>query len=206
MMDKDYANFVTGGLSTPSKMPGYSFSIPAEFCNVGSKLREIKGSVCSSCYACKGFYGFSNVQSALANRMLNLYHPDWVEAMAFLINSKKSRHFRWFDSGDIQDMQNLLNIIEVCKLTPDIQHWLPTRETGLISKYLAENTKPSNLVIRNSAMMVGQKPKRFRYIKNSSTVGSGKGWKCPASTQDNKCGDCRACWNPKIKNIDYVKH
>jgi len=30
----------TGGLSAPGKMPGAAWSIPAEFCKVGSILRE----------------------------------------------------------------------------------------------------------------------------------------------------------------------
>ena len=30
-------------------------------------------------------------------------HELWVGAMALLINSKKSKVFRWHDSGDVQD-------------------------------------------------------------------------------------------------------
>ena len=31
----------SGGLSTPSKMPGYAISLPASRCNVGSALRKV---------------------------------------------------------------------------------------------------------------------------------------------------------------------
>jgi len=31
-----------GGLSNPSKMPGFGYSLPAEKCGAGSKLREGK--------------------------------------------------------------------------------------------------------------------------------------------------------------------
>ena len=34
-----------GGLGKPSKMPTFSYNLPAEECNVGSKLRLVKGSV-----------------------------------------------------------------------------------------------------------------------------------------------------------------
>ena len=34
---------LVGGLSKPSKMPGWSIGIPAKECKTGSKLRLIKG-------------------------------------------------------------------------------------------------------------------------------------------------------------------
>ena len=39
--------------------------------------------------------------------------------MATIINSKKSKFFRWHDSGDVQDEEHLLKIFAVCKLTPE---------------------------------------------------------------------------------------
>ena len=41
---------------------------------------------------------------------------------------RKVKYFRWHDSGDVQDLDHLRRIYEVCKLTPDVQHWMPTRE------------------------------------------------------------------------------
>jgi hypothetical protein len=29
---------------------------------------------------------------------------------------------------------------------------------------------------------------------------------CPAPSQGGKCGDCRACWDPKVKVVSYGKH
>jgi hypothetical protein len=40
----------------------------------------------------------------------------------------------------------------------------------------------------------------------SSTVVSGSGRTCPAPDQDNECKDCRACWDPSVKNVAYGKH
>src|SRR2546427_672055 len=42
---------INGGLSKPSKMPEYGYSIPANRCQVGGRLQEIRGSVCHRCYA-----------------------------------------------------------------------------------------------------------------------------------------------------------
>ena len=29
---------------------------------------------------------------------------------------------------------------------------------------------------------------------------------CPASKQKGKCGNCNACYNPKIETIAYLEH
>ena len=50
------AKKITGGLTYTTKMPGPSYNTPASRCQVGSALRKIPGSVCSSCYALKGNY------------------------------------------------------------------------------------------------------------------------------------------------------
>ena len=41
---------LVGGLSKPSKMPGWSIGIPAKECKTGAKLRLIPNSVCEGCY------------------------------------------------------------------------------------------------------------------------------------------------------------
>ena len=62
---------------------------------------------------------------------------------------------------------------------------------------------PDNLVIRFSAPMVDQDaPSSW---PNTSTVVTA-GATCPAPTQDNECKDCRACWNPEVKNVAYGQH
>jgi len=191
---------LVGGLSKPSKMPGWSIGIPAKECNTGSKLVNVKGSVCEGCYALKGCYVFAVVQKAQYKRLEAIQHPDWVQAMATLINSKKPDVFRWHDSGDVQDVQHLEKIFEVCRLTPNKRHWMPTREAW-IKDHMA--SCPDNLVIRFSSPMVDQGP--VKSWANTSTV-STKSRTCPAPDNNNECGSCRACWDPLVKNIEYGKH
>ena len=119
---------LVGGLSKPSKMPGWSIGLPAKECNTGSKLVNIKGSVCEGCYALKGCYVFKVVQEAQYKRLAAIASPLWVEAMTTLINSKRPNIFRWHDSGDVQDVDHLNKIFEVCRNTPTKKHWMPTRE------------------------------------------------------------------------------
>jgi hypothetical protein len=61
--------------------------------------------------------------------------------------------FRWHDSGDVQDEAHLMKIFEVCELSPEKRHWLPTREAWT-NKYLDQ--APGNLTIRFSMPMVDQ--------------------------------------------------
>ena len=200
MQTKEALKIIGGSLSKPSKMPGWSIGLPAKECKTGGKLQAVPGSVCFDCYAMKGCYVFKVVQDAQYRRLAAIKHPLWVGAMAHLINSKKANVFRWHDSGDVQDEEHLIKIFAVCKLTPKIKHWLPTREAW-IKAFLPEC--PENLVIRFSAPMVDQEaPASW---PNSSEVVTA-GATCPAAQQDNECRDCRACWDSNIKTIKYGKH
>ena len=191
---------LVGGLSKPSKMPGWSIGLPAKECKTGSKLRDVIGSTCYDCYALKGCYVFKVVQDAQYRRLEAIKSPLWVAAMALLINSKKSKYFRWHDSGDVQDEEHLLKIFAVCKLTPDIKHWMPTREAW-VKHFLPEC--PDNLIIRFSMPMIDQ-PAAGSWPNTSTVVTSGA--TCPSSQQGNQCLDCRNCWNKEIKNISYGQH
>ncbi len=200
-----------GGLSTPSKMPWYGWSTPAKACVTGSKLRQSKGTVCSKCYALKGNYMFPNVQRALQRRLVALDHPQFVEAFALVLNTLYERQrmhprenrFRWHDSGDLRNLDHLISINEIAKLTPQLKHWLPTREFGICKKF--KGVVAPNLVIRMSFPLVGGKLSNPDYIQ--STVGRDDDpelYQCPASKQGNKCLDCKACWTNE--NVNYHLH
>jgi hypothetical protein len=134
-------------------MPGWAYGIPAAECKTGKKLQDVPGSTCEGCYATKGCYVFPVVQAAQYRRLEAIKSPLWVGAMALLINSKKSKWFRWHDSGDIQDVDHLLKIFAVCKLTPETRHWLPTREAW--TKDFLDQV-PGNLTLRFSMPMIDQ--------------------------------------------------
>ena len=198
-MNKKEAKAITGGLSAPSKMPGPAYNLPAQACITGSKLVKVQGSVCHGCYALKGRYRFPNVQAALNRRLKSLGHPEWIPAMVVLIDN--TPWFRWHDSGDLQGVQHLKNIFEVCKLTPETSHWLPTRE----AKFLPLNTDsiPKNLIIRLSGHKI-DKPAPGFWPWTSTVVTVEKS--CPAAEQGNKCLNCRACWDRGAANIAYGLH
>ena len=200
MMLKKEAKKITGGLSEPSKMPGYAHNLPAWKCITGVKLQAVKGSGCAGCYAMKGRYRFRNVREALDRRLQALEHPLWVDAMVTLI--KGQDWFRWHDSGDIQSLKHLENIFKVCKLTPETKHWMPTREVKFL-KDIDPATVPPNLIIRISSHMIDQGPVKH-WPWTSRVVTSGR--TCPAPEQGNACQDCRACWDRSTANVAYGKH
>jgi hypothetical protein len=192
------AKQITGSLTRTSKMPGLSYSLPAWECKTGSKLRKVKGSVCSACYALKGNYTrYKAIKAAQYDRLEKIKNSLWVAAM--VVQVKRQKYFRWHDAGDVQDLDHLNKIYSVCKLTPEVKHWMPTREAW-IKNHLA--SKPDNLVIRFSPPMIGQRNDSW---PNSSMVVE-TGATCPAPKQNNSCGDCRACWDPLVKVVSYGKH
>lgn len=204
------AESIVHTLSSPSKMPCYSYNIPAIYCKIGSKLRSIIGSVCSKCYALKGRYVFPNVLEAMEKRYASITSPFWVEALCYLINKKeKSGFFRWHDSGDVQDIPHLHKIVQVAMNLPHIKFWLPTREYTTIEKYMELYPVPSNLTIRLSAHMIDKEPpvniaKKLGLVV--SGVVTGEGFSCPSSKQGNICGSCRACWDKDVFCVNYHAH
>ena len=192
------AKVITGSMTRTSKMPGLSYSLPAWECKTGSKLRKVPGSVCASCYALKGNYTrYPEIKRAQYVRLQALKHPLWVDAMTAQV--KRQKYFRWHDAGDVQDLNHLNKIYEVCRLTPDTKHWMPTREAW-IKDHL--DSKPDNLVIRFSPPMIGQRNESW---PNSSMVVT-ENATCPAPAQGGKCGSCRQCWDPEVKIVSYGKH
>ena len=192
------AKEITGSLTRTSKMPGLSYSLPAWECKTGSKLRKVKDSVCSMCYALKGNYTrYKAIKAAQYVRLQSIEESRWIEAMTAQV--QRSTYFRWHDAGDVQDLAHLKKIYAVCEATPNTKHWMPTREAW-IKDHL--DSKPGNLVIRFSPPMIGQRNESW---PNSSMVVL-KDATCPAPSQGNSCGDCRACWDSSVKVVSYGKH
>ena len=199
-MLKKEASKIVGGLSTPGKMPCYSINLPATECKTGAKLARVPGTTCHGCYALKGRYRFKTTKRAMARRLRAITGPRWVQAMTALITGHK--YFRWHDSGDLQSVQHLKNIFEVCKQTPSTKHWLPTREHSLL-RLMDPDIIPPNLIIRVSATKVtGRAPSWWPWTSTVSTQSK----TCPAPDQGGKCKSCRACWSRDVQNVVYAKH
>jgi len=194
---------ITGSMTRTSKMPGLSYSLPAWECKTGAKLRKIKNSGCAGCYALKGNYTrYPAIKAAQYVRLKAITDPRWVDSMVAQI--KRQKFFRWHDAGDIQSMDHLNKIFEVCKLTPETRHWMPTREAQFLNQIKPEAV-PKNLIIRMSSHMIDQKPVTF-WPWTSTVTSKKEGASCPAPKQGGKCGSCRSCWDRNTPNVEYGKH
>ena len=137
---------ITDSFTRTKKMPGLSYSLPAWECKTGWKLSQVEGTPCFFCYAKKGNYTrYPAIKEAQYRRLRAINHPYWVQAMATVI--KRQKFFRWHDAGDVQSPEHMQKIIEVCKLTPDTKHWMPTQERQFLPD---PEQVPDNLVIRLS--------------------------------------------------------
>ena len=212
-MNKRSALAIAGTLGHPAKMPGTAYGIPANRCKVGGMLAQTPGTVCHGCYALKGNYQFPSVKTAQERRLESLAHPQWVDAMVTLLLDAHPTggHHRWHDSGDVQSLEHLDRIVTVCRATPLIQHWLPTKEIIVVAQWIRRHGAfPDNLTVRLSSPRVDQGPLTGHAVGvQTSTVhehGAPHGHVCPAPTTGGKCGDCRACWSRDVPNVSYHKH
>lgn len=204
-MYKYQAEKIIGGLSNPDKMPCKSYGLPAQECITGSVLRNVCNSVCESCYAHdRGCYSWQVVKAAQYRRLSTIENPQWINAMVVAIG--KAEYFRWHDSGDIQSIEHLQKIVEVCRATPNTRHWLPTKEKKIVRDYMRRNAIPDNLVIRLSGAMIDGAPPKFPHTSTVHDKKPPQGYRCTAPDNGGHCADCRACWNPEIKNISYHRH
>ena len=223
-MTYEQAEIVVGGLSHPSKMPCPSWGIPVKHCITGSKLAKIKDSVCSMCYAAKGFYVITNVKAAQARRYrkLKLAIMDSTArdkfVRAFCILTRDLPYFRWFDSGDLQSFMHLKMLNTIASGSPNCKFWLPTQEIGFVRRLLKDPWSPvaPNLNIRISSQRIGQHHKEIDKVHSVtwSTVTESLQLKdtlaCPAeflhAGTKLSCRKCRACWSKNVREVNYKLH
>lgn len=198
-----------GSLSVTSKMPGYSWGISPRECKTGKELSQIKGSICSLCYAKSGNYRYPSVVACHANR-LEKYNADpvaWEEGMVSLLTGQE--YFRWFDAGDLQSVAMLDAIFRIAERTPETKHWLNTREVGFVRAVLKVRPVPDNLNLKISASLFNSTPVRVKGCTGAmSHTGepSAKAFECPAPKTDGACGECRVCWDKDVPLVTYKFH
>jgi len=191
-------------ISKTSKLDGInSWSLEAGATCPGAN----NASVCNGCYAKQGNYRYPNVKAPRFENKKDWKRTDWVDDMAKALDNQ--RYFRWFDSGDMYKPELARKILEVCKRTPWVNHWIPTQSWDIPSfdAVFAELHDLPNVALRASAKHVDA-PVDY---KLSSVVLSGHksidGVKvCGAYQHDGKCNGCRACWDKSIQTIGYPAH
>lgn len=196
-------------ISKASKMPCKSWSLQAlDTCPGSKKADGTLVDACRGCYATTGNYRFPNVKAPREHNRKDWKRDDWVNDMVAELSSDK--FFRWFDSGDVYDVRLAEKIYEICKATPHVKHWLPTRmyKFDKFRPILRKLDKLHNVVVRRSSDSIQGKTVRGR---NSSTIIPSvdtptTATVCRAYERDGKCGECRACWDKNTAVIAYPAH
>lgn len=206
-------------LSKAGKMPCRSWSLqagktcPASFDTFGELV-----AACEGCYAKEGNYRFDNVKASREHNFYDWRRVDWVDDMVEELDN--DRWFRWFDSGDCYHLKLAAKIYQVMKLTPWINHWLPTRmhKIAKFKPILAKMSKLPNVVIRHSSD--GVNGEMLTEFEQSSTIipsfdhwltrlaerSGGEMVICESSKRAGKCGPCRACWSKDVSVVAYIGH
>ena len=197
-------------LSSPSKMPCFSWSLEAlDTCPGSLTSMGTLVDACRGCYATVGNYRFPAVKAPRIHNREDWKREEW--AMEMVEKLDDSRYFRWFDSGDVYDLRLAKKILEVMTRTPWVRHWLPTRmyKFAKFHAIFAAMESLSNVVVRYSSDSV-----QGELIpgKTTSTITPLVGddsdivTVCRAYERDAKCGTCRACWDKEVSVIAYPAH
>lgn len=199
-----------------SKINASCYNVDPLNCETGAKLRNIKDSVCSGCYAMKAYNQYPSVRTSQGGNRDKWLEGDitgWIESMVWQIEEISARkaakgkqgayHHRWFAAGDVVDVMMTHAILEVAKRTPNIKHWFVTREVVMVRNVAT----PDNLVIRVSSSMIDGAPRtNFEHTCTVHRDAEPVGMVCPAMANGGECGDCTSCWNKDIANISYKFH
>jgi len=98
-------------------------------------------------------------------------------------------------------------------LTPNCQHWLPTRmyKDSTFLPIFKRMSALDNVVVRYSSDSINgvtvKGSTTSTIIQSADDFKPSKGESlCRAYTRDGKCKTCRACWSKDIKVIHYALH
>lgn len=193
-------------ISQVRKMDGIkSWSLPAGETCPGS----IGSDACKGCYAKSGCYRFSNVKAVRADNKEAWKCDSWVQTMVSALENE--RYFRWFDSGDMYSLNLAVKIYKVMRLTPWVNHWMPTRMYKFdVFKNIVDsmNALPNVVVRFSSDSIAGEYVKGLHgsVIIPSAETEDINLFICKASANGGKCSGCRACWSQDVPIIAYVQH
>lgn len=164
---------------------------------------------CKGCYATTGNYVFDNVKAPRLENREDWTRDNWVSDMVKALD--KDRFFRWFDSGDMYSLGLAEKILEVMRLTPWVQHWIPTRMQKF-PKYqgiLDSMRALPNVSVRFSSDSVSGEYVRGKHgstiVPTADNVPEGVAM-CRAYEHGGKCNGCRTCWDKSVPVVAYVAH
>ena len=112
-----------------------------------------------------------------------------------------------------KDFKSLDVVMDYTSVDKDMIKTLKENTWGQFSQFGLQSQEQLVDVMYNSilgkttyATMVGQIRTDCGFCTSSVNAKSAQGYCCPAYDQGGNCGDCRACWDSNIDNVDYKLH
>ncbi len=164
---------------------------------------------CSGCYATTGMYNFPGTKAVRADNKLAWQEDTWVDTMVKALT--KQKYFRWFDSGDMYNLQLAHKMYNIMLATPHVKHWLPTRMHKFTKFHdiLARMQALPNVMVRPSSDAVDgtyTPGVHGSTILPSADVVPAGVTVCNAYQHGGKCNGCRACYDKSVAVIGYPAH
>lgn len=203
-------------LTRTSKMPGWSFSIPARQGKVGGRPFTVCTALCKMpCYAKKGRYTSPAVREAQNWRLEvvleALEEPGLFTQLmgkAFTACAVPSLpYFRGHDSGDFFCASYVEEWTWIAEEWKSIRFYFPTKsyvEPGCLP-FLQTFASLPNVTLRPSALAPGLPAPVVPGLAAGIEVRR-EGFTCPASRQGNQCLSCRLCWDEPGQSLSYHLH
>jgi len=164
---------------------------------------------CSGCYATTGMYNFPGTKAVRADNKLAWQEDTWVDTMVKALT--KQKYFRWFDSGDMYNLQLAHKMYNIMLATPHVKHWLPTRMHKFTKFHdiLAKMQALPNVMVRASSDAVDgtyvDGVHGSTILPSADVVPAGV-TVCNAYQHGGKCNGCRACYDKSVAVIGYPAH
>jgi hypothetical protein len=184
----------TGNAKLGSQICGLSMP-PVTTCRKDAPCRK-------GCYACKGHQMFPSVLGTYLKN-LRIYNENptvFFEQIENYLKYSGYRYMRWFDSGDIYDVDFFVGMIKLAKRLSDKKFMAFTKKYEIVNDYVANGgTIPTNLTIIFSAWDKNWKvnnpynfPVAYVDFKNSEL---NPDFPVDIKDCDGHCSTCYKCWH-----------
>jgi hypothetical protein len=198
-------------LSKPSKLNCKSWGLKAMItCPGAHDQHGEKLPICAVCYADeRGNYMYPSVIKRRQFNQQDWKTKGWESRMISLLAEES--YFRWFDGGDLYHPELARKIYHIMSMTPWVHHWINTKSyrQPKIIPWINRMEELENVSLRRSSSSCegGFVPGIHGATQIRADQKTPRGvFRCPARKQDNKCGDCYACFDHRVKVVAYELH
>ena len=171
------------------------------------KNRNIKGSICESCFAYKQTKCYKSMDGAFKHNASILTTRDLKDEEIEILNVK---FFRFEAFGDLHNEQQLKNYIKICNKNKHVDFAIWSKNYKLILEYFKNHKKPKNLRIIISSLMknikISTKPFEEIGLKVSTftvyTKDFVKEFDIDINCGARNCLSCQKCYRRETQQLD----